>query len=202
MSCATQDLTIQKGATFSKVLRWEASPFVYKAITGITKAAPPVITAASHAVPDGWRVAVISAGGMTEINALNWPLRASDFHKATVLSSSTLSLNDTNAAEYTTYTSGGYLVYYTPVSLAGFTARMHIRETVDAAAAVLELTTANSRIELDDTENTITLFIEAADTEDLEITSGVYDLELVSGTDVVTRLLEGNITVVGEVTRA
>ena len=37
MTCADQDLTIKQGKTFSKVIRWESAPLVYKAITAITK---------------------------------------------------------------------------------------------------------------------------------------------------------------------
>lgn len=200
MTCATTDLTIRKGETFSRVLRWETTPIVYKAISAITAAAPPVITATGHGIPDGWSVAVISAGGMTEINALNWPLKRSDFHKATKLTDDTISLNDVNAAEYTAYTSGGYVAYNTPTSLSGLTARMQIRASKNASTTLLELTTENSRIALDDTLKTITLTITAADTEDLTFTKGVYDLEMINGT-VVTRLLQGNIIVDGEVTR-
>lgn len=201
MSCARSNITIRKGETFSRVLRWEASPFIYSTITAITKTAPAVVTATGHGIPDGWRVAVVSAGGMTEINALNWPLKSSDFHKARVLTADTIELNDVNAADYSNYTSGGYLVSYTPVSLAGFTARMQIRASKTATDTLFELTTENSRIELDDTEKTISLFIEATDTADLDFTTGVYDLEVVSGVSVVTRLLEGTVTVDSEVTR-
>ena len=55
MSCNDQDLVFKKGETFSRIVRWEADTFAYKAITGITKAAPAVVTAVGHGVPDGWR---------------------------------------------------------------------------------------------------------------------------------------------------
>ena len=47
MTAATQNITIQKGETFSKVLRWESEPFVYAAITAISRAAPVSITSCS-----------------------------------------------------------------------------------------------------------------------------------------------------------
>lgn len=200
MTCARQDITIRKGSTFSKVLRWESAPLIAKAITGITKAAGAVITAVSHGMVDGWRCAVVSAGGMTEINAENYPPKASEFHKGTVLTANTIELNEVNSTDYTTWTSGGYLVYYTPVNLSGYTARMHIRESVESEDEVLALTSSDG-ISIDNTAKTITITIAATTTDDLSITSGVYDLELVSGSGVVTALLSGNVYVESEVTR-
>ena len=54
------DLVIKQGKTFSKVLRWEAPPIIYKPITAITNAAPVRITSANHGIIDGWRVAIVS----------------------------------------------------------------------------------------------------------------------------------------------
>ena len=52
---AKLDLSIIQGDTFSQIIRWETEPIVYSPITGITQAAPAVITATSHGVPNGWR---------------------------------------------------------------------------------------------------------------------------------------------------
>ena len=194
------DFKIVKGSTFSKVLRWEASPFIYLPITAITKASPVVITSAGHGIPDGWRVAVASAGGMRQLNAKQWPPRASDFHKCTVLSSSTIALNDVNSADYTAYTSGGSIVHYTPVDLAGYTARMMIRSTPNAVGAPLVSLVSPTDIVIDNTAKTITITIAADVTDDFTWNAGTYDLELVSGS-VVTRLLSGNVTTEDETTR-
>ena len=198
---ATLDLTILKGATFTRVLRWESATVVFKTISGITKAAPPVITATSHGAPDGWRVAITNVLGMTQINAANNPPKNNQYKKAALLSSSTVSLPSVDASGYSTYTSGGILRYNQPVDLDGYTARMHIRESQGAATTLLELTTENSRIALDNTLKTITLTILATVTDDIDWTSGVYDLELVSAGGVVTRLVEGAVSVSEEVTR-
>lgn len=88
--------------------------------------------------------------------------------------------------------------------LTGYTARMHVRETVDSANTVITLTTANSRITLGSnaaTKGQITLTISAADTANLTPAIYVYDLEVVSGGGVVDRLIEGNFVVKAEVTR-
>lgn len=196
-----ENLVIEQGKTFSRTVRWESLPFIYKTITAITKASPVQITAIGHAIPDGWRAAVVSAGGMRQLNAKNWPLRKEDFHPVTVLDANTVNFNGINSADFTTYTSGGALVYYTPVDLAGFTARMQVRASAAATATLLELTTENSRIVLDNTAKTITLTVDATTTAALAAITGVYDLELVSSGGVVTEVLKGTMTIGAEVTR-
>ena len=88
-----------------------------------------------------------------------------------------------------------------PVNLTGYTARMQIRGEVDSSTAALSLTTENSRIALGGTAGTITLTVAATDTAAVSAGEYVYDLELVSGSGTVTRLLQGCFTVDGEVTR-
>jgi hypothetical protein len=83
------------------------------------------------------------------------------------------------------------------VNLTGYTARMQLRE---AGTLVIELTTANGRIALGGAAGTITLTITAADTTALNFKTALYDLELVSGGGVVTRLLEGRVFLSREVT--
>ena len=74
MTCATElNLEICKGKTFAQVIRWESEPYIYAPITGIAKGAPTRITSTGHGIPDGWRAAVVSVKGMTEINAQNDP---------------------------------------------------------------------------------------------------------------------------------
>ena len=87
------------------------------------------------------------------------------------------------------------------VNLTGYTARMQVRSTLESATSVVELTTANSRIALGGSAGTITLTISATDTAALTAGRGVYDLELVSGSGIVTRLLQGVATISRNVTR-
>lgn len=85
------------------------------------------------------------------------------------------------------------------VDITGYSARMQLRSSVDSSTVALELTTANGRITLDGARGKVTLNIAATDTAGLT-GSGVYDLELVTGS-VVQRILEGTYTIVPEVTR-
>jgi hypothetical protein len=88
----------------------------------------------------------------------------------------------------------------TPKNLTGYTARMQIRDS--AGGLALELTTENGRISIDGPNGRTTLHLTASETSAITISSGVYDLELVSAeaTPTVTRLVEGKVTVTSEVT--
>lgn len=186
---------VYQGATFNEVLRWESSKKIYKPITNVTQAAPCVVTATTHGVPDGWRVKITNVGGMTELNSVE------NYIQATKLTADTIELNSINAVGYKAYTSGGILEYNEPVNLTGYTARMQLREKVDSTTVIDEITTANNGIVIDETNSRITLYISAIDTAAYTFTSAVYSLELISPTLEVTPLANGTLTLVKEVTR-
>jgi len=92
-------------------------------------------------------------------------------------------------------------------NLAGHTARMHIRRTVDSVTPMISLTTENGRISINPfvgdapaRNNEIFLTISAADTAGLTM-SGVYDLEIVSSGNVVSKVVRGDVNLIPEVTR-
>lgn len=206
----TQDLTIQQGKTFSLVVRWETEPVIRKPITAISLAAgAPRLSVAAHGLTNDWRCYVTRVEGMKQINAANNPPREDDFHPAMVVDSGTVELNDIdpvddNGRVWTAYTSGGFLCWNTPVDLTGYTARMAIKDKIggtvlastDAALSPLDVL----GIAIDQTNKTITLSIEAMDTDDFAWKTGVYDLEMVSATGKVTAILSGKVTVSKEVT--
>ena len=194
-----QNLTIVQGTTYELPVRWETEPIVYKAITGVTQTAPAVVTCVGHGAPDGWRVAVVSVKGMTQINAKNSPPKESDYTLATVLTADTLELNSVNAAGFKAYTSAGYVQYNAPQDLTGYIARMDIKDKI-GGTVLLALTTENGRITVNNTTKTITLVISADDTAAITRKKGVYDLELESPAGVVTALMFGTVTVTNEVT--
>lgn len=91
--------------------------------------------------------------------------------------------------------------------LSGFTARMHIRRTIDSATPMISLTTENGRIAINPNisgsptrNNEISLSITATDTATIT-TSGVYDLEIISASGVVSKVVRGDVTLIPEVTR-
>ena len=88
-----------------------------------------------------------------------------------------------------------------PIDLNGYSARMQLRSQIDSAgAAVFEFTTDNDRISLGGTAGTITLSAAATATQAIPADTYVYDLELVES-GVVTRLVQGQFELRGEVTR-
>lgn len=188
------NLKIYEGSTFTQVLRWESATKVYAPITNITKAAPVVITAASHGLPVGWRTRVTNVGGMKEIN------NSETYHTVTGTTSDTVTLNQVNSLAYTTYTGGGVLEYNQPVSLAGYTARMQIRAKVTSDTVIHTLTTENGGIVFDNTAKTITLTIPDEVTETFNFVSAVYSLELILAGEVFS-FATGSVSLQREVTR-
>lgn len=93
-----------------------------------------------------------------------------------------------------------YSIDNVAVDLTGYFARMKVKEKYSSSIAELDLTTENGSISLGGEEGTITINVDAANTEALVAKEYVYDLELISG-DIVTRLIEGKFIVTPEVTR-
>ena len=86
------------------------------------------------------------------------------------------------------------------VNLTDYTARMQIRETIDSATPIVDLTDGDG-ITLGGTSGTITITIDDAVTSAIVESIGVYDLELEDDSGFVTRLREGTVEFKGEVTR-
>lgn len=189
--------TIQQGETWQRVIRWEIPPIIYKAITAITQAAPAVITSPTHGLVSGWRAALVSVNGMTEINSLHVVPRDSDYHQVTVLDANTVSMNTVNSAGYSPYTSGGYLQFMTPQDLTGYTAHMDIKDKI-GGTVLLSLTTVNGGIIISPGNKTITLFLTDVATEAITWLNAVYDLDLISPSSVVTPLYTGTIEFIKE----
>lgn len=188
------NLKIYQGSTFREVLRWESDTKVYKPISGITKSAPIEINCVGHGIPIGWRAKITNVLGMKEINS------ADTYHQITDATVDAFKINKVNAVGYSDYTSGGIVEYNQPVDLTGVTARMHLREKLESTTTILELTTENGGVIVDNTEKTITLFISPTATAALTFTSAVYSLELIKAGDV-TPFITGSVSLVKEVTR-
>lgn len=92
-----------------------------------------------------------------------------------------------------------------PIPLAGYTARMQIRQTIEDDEVILSLTTENGRITLGPGDGEILLEIEATASADLPASTfnrrWRYDLEMIPAGGQVRRLMMGKFTVSLEVTR-
>lgn len=188
---ADKEILIERGKTFTLVVRWETEPIIRKAITAISLVSgAPRLTVASHGAPDGWRGMPYAVEGMKQINDIG-------YQSMTVIDANTVEFNaitpvDDNGRVWPAYTSGGFLMFNTPQDLTGYTARMDIKDkiggTVWASSEVADTPYDIITIVVDNATKTITLTIDAADTSALTAKKGVADLELVSPTGVVTKL--------------
>lgn len=89
----------------------------------------------------------------------------------------------------------------TAVNLSSYSARMMARASYQSSAPLFNVSTATSGLAIPTPANgTIVLTLTDAQTSALPC-DGVYDLEIVSPAGVVTRLLQGTVTLSGEVTR-
>lgn len=190
---AKVNFKIYQGSTFRETFRWESALKTYLPITGITKAAPAVISCTGTLPPVGWRAKITGVSGMKEINS-------DEYRVVTDTGSGTVTFNSINASGYNTYTSGGILEYNTPIDLANYTGRLQIRPSVTSSTTILELTSQNGGIVIDNVLKTITVLMTAQQTQALSFSAAVYSLELVVGTEVTT-FSSGNVSLVQEVTR-
>lgn len=87
-----------------------------------------------------------------------------------------------------------------PINLTGYTAAMQLRQNYNSDTAELTLSTSNGGIVITGALGKLVLTATAAQTGALDSGFYVYDLEITSG-GVVTRIIQGQITVAGEVTR-
>lgn len=87
------------------------------------------------------------------------------------------------------------------LDLTEFTAAMQLRVQVKSAEAVDTLTTENGRIQIDPEVGKITCFFPHGVTEKYPARPLVYDLEIISPGDQITRVVQGKIAVSAEVTR-
>jgi len=90
---------------------------------------------------------------------------------------------------------------FLPFNLTGYSARMQVRRTISSSTTMISLSTSNNGIQITSALNgeiTITM----TDAQTAALTSdGVYDLEIISTNNFVTRILQGEFRLSLEVTR-
>lgn len=196
---ADVDLQLIQGKTFRIVMRAESSVLRYKPVSAIDNTAPVVVHCVGHGIPDGWRVAVASAVGYTDLNqrSAGAPMQQ-DFRIATVVDADTVEFNAVNALRAKQHTPNtGVLVFYEPIDLTGCVARMVIRDRVGGTE--LDSFDHSNSLSVDEAAHTICLTIPAEATAEYKWTSGVYEVELVFSDMTVFRLLFGTVSVEKEV---
>jgi hypothetical protein len=169
----------------------------------VVLSAPIVFECASggHGLVDGWPIKVHCAKGLQPVEEAECAglLDPCKWYRATYIDDNHFSLPIAGAC-LTPYVSGGVIEYYSPGDLSAASARMQIRADIDDALPLIELSTTNGRIAIDAALARITRLLSAIDTAALPGDGGVYDLEVVQGSNVL-RMDEGKVSFRNEVTR-
>jgi len=202
MNPARINYKVYQGSTFEEVFRWESATKSYATIGSIPNVAPckVIVAIGDPTPPPQWRIRITGVAGMKEINLVN----EDDYYLSTSVTGTNnneIIINSINAANFSTYTSGGIVTWNTPVPLTNLTAAMQIRETIDSTV-LLELTTTNGGIVINPTDYTITVKMTSAQTTAFTFSTAIYSLELTDTlSGKVTTFLTGNLSLVREVTR-
>lgn len=93
-----------------------------------------------------------------------------------------------------------YLIDETPVDLGGYSARLQVRKTHSSKNPVIDINTNNGGITVDE-DGVIAFIITATETSQVPAGTYVYDLEIISTNQTVSRLIEGKFEITPEVTR-
>jgi hypothetical protein len=184
------NFTCDQGATFSRTPRWSTRDET----TDPQRSVSDLVTNGT--------TTVTSATANFTANDVQREIAGTHIPSGAYIASFTNSTTVVISAAATGTGTGGNLTIKSDrrVNLTGYTARLQVRRTKTHPDTLVSLTDA-SGITLGAAAGTIAILIAAATTTTLPAGVWVYDLELISGAGLVTRLLEGRFQVVGEVTR-
>jgi hypothetical protein len=87
-----------------------------------------------------------------------------------------------------------------PISLDGYSGRMHIRDYVTSSVIIETLTTENGQMTITPASGRVDILLSPAETAALAVKKYVYDIELESPEGEVTKVLSGKLTVRAEIT--
>lgn len=96
-----------------------------------------------------------------------------------------------------TVTSGG-----SPVDLTGYSIAFTVRPDEDADAVITKSSADPTEINITDAANgRLEIYLQPADTENLQLRSYDYDVEITSPTGVVSTVVVGTLTILKDITR-
>lgn len=87
------------------------------------------------------------------------------------------------------------------LNLTGYTARMQIRKTQDSDTVLASYTTADGNLVINAPQGVVQIRVPSSETEAYTWEAGVYDLEIVDGSNDATRVMQGWVKVSPQVTR-
>jgi hypothetical protein len=193
------EILIQKGKTYVEDIYWEdRDTLVQKPITSMSIAnGAPRLGCAGHGLVSGWRVFLARFRQPKQINAENNPPRDGDWHVVSVVDPDTFDLPllvpvDDSGREWPAYTGGGFVQYYAPQDLTGYTARM---DMVDREGGTVLLSSEAAHdplnvivLTVDPAKKKTVMEIPPTATAAITFRKALTDLEMVSPTGFVARL--------------
>lgn len=182
------EFCVNRGTSYSKVLRWGSGRLGYADITGATQAAPCLVTAVGHGIPDGWPIKISDVVGMLELNELGYV-------EATYVDDDTIELNAVNAKAFSPYKSGGTITFNVPTDMTGYAGRAVFREDRYSAVELLTWDTASGNVLIDASEHTITLQASPTETAAIQFDRAWVDVEMIAPSGRVSALARGPVTV-------
>jgi hypothetical protein len=87
-----------------------------------------------------------------------------------------------------------------PIDLSGYSSRLQVRQAYYSEDPIISLA-SGSGITIGGSAGTIDILISASATSNFPAGNHVYDLEIISPSNIVDRLIEGTFNVTPEVTR-
>lgn len=188
-------LEIKQGATFIKTINWYGGGKITREIDSVTVGCPTRITISAHLLPAGANTPIYiqDVKGARSLNTKNKEVIA------TYVDADNFDVDIGTRDE--TYTSGtGCIHYYAIKDLTSWIARMDIRDSIDDTTTLVSLVSPGD-IVINTTTAEIQIIISATVTAAMDFDEGVYDLELEDDSGNVTRLMEGPVAFIKEVTR-
>ncbi len=89
----------------------------------------------------------------------------------------------------------------TPINITGYSAALQLRSLPSDTTAALSLTSPSGGITITGAQGLVAVHATAAQTGAIQAGYYYYDLEITSQTNIVTRLVQGQILVSAQVTR-
>ena len=195
MTAKRDNIIIEQGATFIKVVNWYGGGKVIREIDDVTVGCPTRVTVAAHGMPANYDTPVF----ISEVRGAR-SLNSDGAVLATYVDANNFDV-EAHTRDEVYVADTGCVVYYAPKTLTSWIARMDIRENLDDTTTLVSLTSVGGDIVINTTTAQITITITATVTAALDFDEGVYDLELEDDSGNVTRLLYGDVAFNKEVTR-
>ena len=199
---ADAPMIIRRGKTLQWVIRVEQPVAIYVPISAIDNTAPIRIHATAHGLYDGQRFAIEGAKGLTSLNARYSPPKASDYFKAIYVDDDTIDINEINAINLPTYTSGGAIRYNTPFDLTGYAIFMQARPSERSETVLFEASTEDLGIVIQPDGLSAVVTVSADTLSAISARSGVFDVEFMApDSSVPFATPQRKVEFVGEITR-